>query len=135
MSVWVLNDLNVMTSYCTIHIFNKMSDARWDLCEIFVCVGSSNPDKAPRSSLQPGEALSLLPALKAAKNCLSDSWQSPNQVVNYWNVFMEITCLLTCWKNMLWAQAACVRRNNFAQKSPFKWMKVILIRSETREAF
>lgn len=85
----VLNDVNVMASYCMRHTFNKMRNARWDLWQIFVCVGCPNPDKAPRSSLQPGEALSLLPALKAAKNCLSDFRQSPNQVVNYW------TCL---WK-------------------------------------
>lgn len=49
--------------------------------------------------------------------------------------FMEITCLLTCWKNVFWAWAACVQRNNFALKSPFKWMKVIFIRSQIWEVF
>lgn len=58
MPAWVLNDLNVMAC-CMRRVFNKMRNARWDLCEIFVCAGCSNPDKAPRSSLQPGEALSL----------------------------------------------------------------------------
>lgn len=33
---------------------------------------------------------------------------------------MEITCLLTCWKNVLSAQAACVRGKQFCSEITFQ---------------
>lgn len=46
--------INLFSSWC-----NKIKESWMVFVRDFVCVWWSNPDKALRSSLQPGEALSL----------------------------------------------------------------------------